>query len=289
MTIEQADIIDVTGDSFQTDVVDASYQTPVLVDFWANWCSPCHMLAPVLERMAGEYAGRLRLAKVDVDREQQLAERHGIRGLPTVKLYRDGQVATEFTGVQAERAIQWMLERHLPRPSDDVREQALAAAQAGEPERACELAREGLALDPERAELHRDLAGFLIDAGEPEAALVELDRLPVDEAAEDASKRLRARAWLATQVAADGDGDTADLQRRVDEAPDDLQARLRLGAALVLAGDAEPGLAQFIEIMRRDRSFGDDAGRRALLNAFELVDDPALVNRYRRQMSSLLF
>ncbi len=273
---------------FQELVVEASRRVPVLVDFWAGWCAPCRMLKPVLEGLAREYGGRFLLVEVDTEREPELAARHGIRSLPTVHLYRHGQVVDGFVGVQPEGAIRQLIERHLERPGDALRQQALAALAAGRPEEAARLLRQALERDPEHPELPLELAEALLRAGRPGEARGALEALPANRQAEPAVQRLLERVALAE--AAQAAGDPEALRRRLEQDPGDLEARYALGAHLFLQGRHREALEQFLELMRRDRSFREDGARRAMLAVFDaLGEEHPLVQEYRRRMASLLY
>ena len=132
-------IFDVGVAGFQSKVLDASRHTPVLVDFWAEWCAPCHTLKPVLKRLADEYGGRFLLAKVDSDQNRELAARYGVRGIPSVKAFVNGEMADEFTGALPEAQIRAFIDGLLPSPAEPLRIAAQEARAKGEPEVAASL------------------------------------------------------------------------------------------------------------------------------------------------------
>lgn len=280
-------IYPVTADTFAVQVLDASQQVPVLVDFWADWCAPCRILLPVLDKLAAEYGGRLRVAKVNADEQTALTQQFGIRSLPTVLIFRHGAMVDQFMGAQHESTIRQIVERYLETPADRRRAEALQALQADDAARAVTLLREAVALAPTQYALHVDLGNALLAAGETAAAGQVLAALPLAERTRPAAKTLEARLQLASALT--DAPPLAELTAQVAAAPDNLSARHQLGVRRLLAGDAVGALEQFMEIMRRDRQFGDELGRRSLLAAFALIDDPELVKRYRKQMASLLF
>lgn len=276
----------VTEASFAEQVLQASRRVPVLVDFWAEWCAPCRMLMPVLAKLADEYQGRFVLAKVNTDEQQALAARYGIRSLPTIKLFKGGEVVDEFMGVQPESAIRTLLERHIERPSDRLVEQAEAALETGDEARARTLLEEARDLDPANPRVKIALARTLMQAGEPERAEILLDDLKGEARERPEVKALKAQLAFA-RIAAEAP-DRKTLERRVAADPADLEARYRLSAHQVLAGQFEPAMEQLLEILRRDRNFRDDAPRKALLALFEIVGGGELVNRYRSRLFNIL-
>lgn len=279
-------VFDVTAADFAERVLQRSQQVPVLVDFWADWCGPCRMLAPVLDNLANAYGGKLLIAKVNSDVEQALANQYGVRSLPTVKLFVDGAVVDEFMGVQPESAIRELLERHIPRESDALREQARTQADAGDVDAALVLLRRAREDDPDNHRVDLDLADLLIRQGQTAEAEQQLRALPAKYAEDADVKRLLATCQLAAQQA---DAPPLDeLRARVTAQPDDLDTREQLAAACILAGEYEAGMDEYLDIMRRDRQHNDEAGRRGLLAAFELLGNDERVTPYRRKMFNLM-
>jgi putative thioredoxin len=284
---ETDSIVDVTAEDFEQEVVEASRQRPVLVDFWASWCGPCQSLMPVLERLAEEYTGAFRLARVNTDEQQQLAADWGVRGLPTVKVFRHGEVVEEFTGAQPESAIRPLIDNHLPRESDATVEKVEAEREAGRPEEALALLRPAAEAEPENTRLQLLLAELLVDTGRADEAEALLDGLPVNLASDPRVESLRARGTLA-RIAAEGPADD-ELDRRLEADGDDLEARYHRAARRALEGDHETALADFLHVLQSDRGFAEDGGRRGLLAVFELLGNSGeLVNRYRGRMFAAL-
>ncbi len=279
-------VYDVTEAEFTEKVIGKSNEVPVLADFWADWCGPCRMLAPILHKLADEYAGKLIVAKINSDAEQALAARYGIRSLPTVKLFKNGQVVDEFMGVQPESQIRALLDRHIPRESDALREEALAAWRSGNADAALALLRKAMKEDPGNERLLPDLVQILLAKGEVEEAQALLQNLPANRAEDADIKRLKALAHFAA-IARDAP-DVATLKQRLETDPEDLQAKEQLAARWILDGQYEAGMDLLLEIMRKDRKYGDDAGRKGLLAAFELLGDDPRIVPYRRQMFNLL-
>jgi putative thioredoxin len=284
---ESAYVHDADSASFPSLVIDASRRVPVLVDFWAAWCGPCRVLAPILEGLAEEYRGRFLLVKIDTDREQELARQFGIRSLPTVKLFKDGSMVDEFMGVQPESGVRALLERYISRESDETRARAAALREQGQLAQARDLLERARTEDSENYRIVPDLVNVLIDLGELEAAAEALKSLSVN--VETGDNVHKARARLAFAEAAGEAAAPEELARLSERDPRDCASRYQLGARHVVSGDYAAGMDQFIDILRIDRSFGDDAARKALLSVFEILgSDHPLVSRYRAKMSSLL-
>jgi putative thioredoxin len=281
-----AHVFDATEANFQTDVVDASFQQPVLVDLWATWCGPCKTLGPLLEKVVAEYNGAVRLAKIDCDKEQALAASFGVRSIPTVVLIREGQLVDAFTGALPESGIREFLARHV-QPAVAAEDEPAEAAVDETPQQAIARIQQAIAAQPERAELKLDLALAQMRVGNAAAAQAELDTLPASLEADDRAHRVRARlefARLATEAPL-----AAELIARIGRDPGDLAARDLLGIRLLMQGDAIGGLEQFLAVLAADRTWNDGQAKKRLIAAFGVLDDAELVAAYRRKMSSLLF
>ena len=278
-------VFDVDTQTFEADVLQASLTTPVLLDFWAPWCEPCKTLGPMLEKLAAEYNGAFRLGKVDVDQQQELAGMFGIKSIPTVVMVKDGQVLDGFAGALPEGQLREFLSRHV---------QPLAAADDGldeatpeTPEQALGRIQQAIAAEPDKAELKLDLALALLRVGQTAAAEAELAALPVNLATDARAVRLRSELDLAHALK-DAPELTA-LQQRVEADGNDWEARDQLGVRLLLEGDVEAGLDQFLVILQQARDWNDGQAKKRLLAAFATLDDADVVGRYRRKMASLLF
>jgi putative thioredoxin len=284
-------VFDATAASFEAEVLQASLQTPVLVDFWAAWCGPCKTLGPILEKLAAEYNGAFRLAKVDVDAEQQLAGAFQVRSIPTVFLVKDGQLVDGFPGALPEGQLREFLKHHgiepaAPGDAADAPAEDIAPPPPADPHAEVVRLRHAVAEAPDKDELKLDLALALLQTGAAREAEQLLDALPANLSTDERAQKARARLGFSALLA---DAPPPEvLEAAIASNPDDLQARHLLGVHRVVGGDAEAGLAQFIEILQRDRDFGDGLARQRLIEAFRIVEDPELVGRYRRRMSSLL-
>ncbi|HEY9198656.1 MAG TPA: thioredoxin [Gammaproteobacteria bacterium] len=281
-------VFDVTQAGYAQQVIENSRRVPVLVDFWADWCGPCKMQLPVLLKLAEEYQGKFLLAKIDTDAERGLANLHNIRSIPTMKLFRDGEVVEEILGAQTESTLRTLLDKYVARASDSVREQAAQLAASGDTDAALALLRETAKNDPDNPRAQLDYVGTAMQAGLIAEAEQALETMPRDIRDSAEMRRYAALLDFAKRV---GGGAPArvDLEQRIAQNADDLEARDLLAARLALSGDAEGALEQYLEVLRRDRRYRDEAGRKGLLAVFELLGNSGpLVNRYRSQMFNLL-
>ncbi len=281
-------VYNVNSESFSRVVLENSYQVPVMVDFWADWCAPCGMLLPILVKLANEFAGKFILAKLNTEEEKTLAAQYQIRSLPTVKLFRNGEVMDEFMGALPESAIREFLDRYIERESDRIRQEALTAHQNNDSDRAIELLREALEKDQDNYRVHRDLIRLLLDTRKYQEADELLRSLPANQKTRAEFQELAHQAQFA--AIADGAPPVAELMQAIETNPSDSEARYQLSAIKVLSGDYAAALEQLLEIMRCDRAFRDDAARKGMLGIFQLLGGKGpLVSRYRALMSSTLY
>lgn len=269
----------VTRADFTERVLEASRERPVLVDFWAEWCAPCKALMPMLEKLAAEYAGAFALAKANADEQQELAADYGVRSLPTVLVFRNGEPVDGFGGLQPESALRELIERHRVREADRLVAQALEA----EPEQALELLRQAHAADPDHVPARLELARRLGRAGELEPARQLLTELPVADRESEAARTLEAELnLLAAQAAAPP---VEALEGRLSQDPADAEASYLLALRRYQAGQVEPALEGLLELMLTQRDWREQA-RHRLLEIFQLRgDDDPLVKRYRRRLA----
>jgi putative thioredoxin len=284
---ELTNIVDVSLETFQDAVVERSRSVPVLVDFWADWCGPCQMQLPVLHKLVEEYAGKFVLAKVDTDRQKQLAAQHRIRSLPTMHLYKNGARVEEILGAQTETTLRNLLDRYIERASDRIRASARQLFAQGERAQALQLLEQARAGEPDNHQLTLDYAELQLRAGHAKQAGDLLDTLPHEVRNDSAALRLRALidfSSAAAQVT-----DLAQAEQQLAATPENSALRYRLAAACMLAGRVQEALEHFLYILQHDRGFNDDAARKALLAAFEMLgSEHELTGMYRRRMFTAL-
>lgn len=281
-------VVNVTAGNFQQVVLAGSFERPVLVDFWADWCAPCRQLMPMLARLADEFKGAFLLAKVDTEAEQALAAHFGIRSLPTVQLFRNGQPVDQFMGALPEGQVREFLSRHIARASETLLAQARGQMAAGNTAAAARLIEQARAEDPDNSRIFVAEVALKAAEGDADGALALLERTPLELAKDTELLALRGQLTFVQALA--GAPDTATLTARVAADPAASEARYQLAARLVLAGDYEGALEHLLTLLKRDRAFGDDAARKAMIAVFDLLGGGGeLVSRYRNRMLASLY
>jgi putative thioredoxin len=289
-----ADLIkDGNLESFARDVIQESMRQPVLVDFWATWCGPCKQLTPVLEKVVKQAGGKVKLVKIDIDQNPELAQQLRVQSVPTVYAFAQGQPVTGFAGAQPESQIKALVEKLTGGPlgpaSVDVQlEEAKAALEAGELDAAGELFGGVLEQEPENPEALGGLARCLLAAGD----LAEAEQLLGDVPAAAAKHAAVTGAKSAVALAKEAGtlGDPAELARRIEGNADDHDARYELATALFLRGQVEQAMEHLRQIVKRDREWRDDGARKQLVRFFEALGPThPLTIKGRRLLSSVLF
>jgi putative thioredoxin len=280
-------ITDVTNETFQVQVIERSHEVPVLVDFWADWCGPCQMLMPVLKKLVDEYDGKFVLAKVNTDEQRELAKAHGIRSLPTMHLYKQGELAEEILAAQSEATMRIIIDRYIEHASDRIRARAQEAYSQGQHEEALSLLENAHQDEPGNHQLTLEYAALCMKEALLEKAAALIAGLPRN--VRDATEAMRLQTLLDFALAVKDAPPAETLEDTVSSEPDNLEARYQLGAWYVLNEHFESALEAFIELLQRDPTFRDDAGRKGLLAVFDLLDNKGdLVTRYRRRLFNLL-
>lgn len=280
-------VVTVTTQDFPRLVIEASHRQPVLVDFWAAWCAPCRMLMPILAKLATEYGGKFLVAKVNTEEERELAARYGIRSLPTVALFKDGRPMDQFLGALPEAEVRAFIDRHIPREADALLSQAETLLRRGDSAGAAALIAQALSTAPAYPRAVLAEARLKAQLGRTEEAEAALGRLPPEERDNPEVAALRGQLRFAASVR---DAPTvAELERQIQERPDDNAVRYQLAARRVLAGDYEAALELLLQLLLRDRSWGEDAGRKGMLQIFDILGGSGeLVSRFRSRMFTAL-
>lgn len=285
-------IKDVTTATFMQDVIEASRQAPVIVDFWAPWCSPCKQLAPLLEKAVASHAGKVTLAKVNVDENQAIAGQLQIQSLPTVYAFADGRPVDGFLGVQSESEIKAFVDRLVGTSEADeladVIDSAEKALEAGDIQDAAEAFAAVLQIEQSNPDAIAGLASCYLKSGDSDRAEQTLKLVP--ESARHGTKVARVLAALELAKSSETAGDLSDLEGKLAAHPTDHQARLDLAKALASKGRKEDAVNHLLEIVRKDRAWNDEAARKQLVQFFDAwgPKDPATLEG-RRKLSSILF
>ena len=295
----EALIVDGDQKTFMQDVVDASRSVPVLVDFWATWCGPCKQLTPALEKITRAAGGRLKLVKIDIDKNRGLVQQLVQLGLPlqsvpTVAAFWQGQIADLFTGALPESELKRFVEGLLKiaggaMPAADLLAEARAAVEQGQTQEAAELFSALLHEEPENPEAWGGLIRALLALGQEEQANQALAEVPAKIADHAEISGARSALTLAAEGRRARD-QLATFQQRLAADPADHQARYELATALNASGQREEAADALLDIIRRQRGWNEDAARLQLLKFFEAwgFDDPA-TTAARRRLSALLF
>jgi putative thioredoxin len=280
--------MDVNQADFEEQVVQASFKQPVVIDFWAPWCGPCKVLKPLLEKLADEYGGKFKLAKVNSDENQELSAKYAVRSIPSVKAMVNGQIVDEFAGALPEGEVRKWLDKIIPSHSEELRMAAQQLLTSGDVPGALKKLAEATALDPKNEWVRVDAAEIMLSQGEVDVGKRLLENLVNPEVIKHARViQLLAHAKI-LQLSTSGE-DEASLSANIAVDGNNLEARLKLANVLVTSQRYAAGMDQLLEIVQRDRKFQEDIGRKTLLDVFNLLGGQGeLVSAYRRKLSGFL-
>jgi putative thioredoxin len=285
---------DVTTADFMAEVVDASFDQPVIVDFWAPWCGPCKQLGPILERVVRGANGAVRMVKLNIDENPEIAQQMRIQSIPAVYAFKDGRPVDGFVGALPESQVKQFVQklgggRGGPSPVEQALTMAGEAAQAGDHGTAAALYSQVLQREPDSPDALAGLARALAARGELDEARQLLAEVPKESANHPEIVAARSALDLAEQ-AEKAMGATGDLRNRLERDPNDHAARFELATALFGAGQRDAAIDELLDLFKRDREWDEQAARRQLVKFFEVMGpkDPLTLNA-RRRLSSLMF
>ena len=281
-------VIEATSANFDQEVVERSWRVPVAIDFWAEWCGPCRVLGPLLERLAKEYGGQFVLAKVDTEQEPELAESFGVRSIPAVFGVRDGKAVDGFVGVQSESAIRGWLDGLVPTPAERTASEA-GRLEASDPRAAEAKYNEALTLDPDFTRAKIGLARIALEQGRLDQAQAWIVAMERQGFLEPEAQRLKAELVLKLQARQGGVGDVASARAAVAANPDDRNLKFQLAEALAATGQYADALALCLDLVERDRKGVGERARQTMVAIFQLLPpDAELVTEFQRQLSMVL-
>jgi putative thioredoxin len=278
---------DVSTATFEQEVIEASKSIPVVVDFWAPWCGPCRVVKPILEKLAAEYGGRFKLAKVNSDENQEIAAAYGVRSIPDVMAFKNGKPVTHFLGAVPESQVRAFIDGLIPAPSEIERARAAELRQAGSMDQAIEALQKALELDTTNQLARLDMVEILIELkriDEAEAAL-DLVQPNIDWDARVATLQ----SAVAFARSTGSTGAEIGLTEMLKASPEDLEVRYALACLRAGEGRYQEALDDLLEIVRQQRNWREGEARKRILAIFSLADKrPDLVAEYRRKLASAL-
>ena len=283
---ESSFIAHVTEATFDREVLERSYDTLVVVDFWAGWCNPCKILMPVLSNLAEEYNGSIFLAKVDTDVERKLAETYGIRSLPSVRFFKQGQIVDEFNGALPSEEIRLFIEKNQFKETDFDLHAAKQAFDEGDLDTASRLLRDILLKDPDNRTAILLQVKIALQHGDVDFVDQFLAKVPLGDADSDEIKEITALNEFSKALVGSPTMEELELDLANN---DNLEKRFQLASHYALQGQYEKAIQNFLMVMENDRNYKDDGARKSIIAIFDLLGGSGpIVNTYRVKMSRLL-
>ncbi len=286
---QSAFVIEASEADFTQSVIEASYEKPVLVDFWAPWCNPCKMVAPILDQLADEYNGALLITKVNVDENPTLAQQYNARSIPTFKVFKNGQVVNEGLGVMPKDQFKALIDPYISRPSDDLVQQARSLQAQGDLAGALEKLKEANQIDPNNTQLLLDIVSLNLQLGDIKAATEIFQAIPSSLKESGEGKRLADLMVFAQTM--NQAPPPEELKAQIEADPQNKTALYQLGASLVVLGSYEAACQTFLKLFMLDQAWQDGAAKKALLHLFALRQDidPQWTAACRRKLQNYLY
>ena len=273
---------------FKQQVMEASKHQPVLVDFWADWCQPCQTLIPLLVKLAEEYKGAFILAKVNADEQQELVAAAGVRSLPTVKLFKDGQIVDEFMGAKSENEVRQFLDAHIENESQNALADALQLSEAGQYVQALEALKQLNQEDPANTDIHLAIARVYLQSGDLDNCEAVLKALPANIQVSEEAKKLSDELEFAR--ATKDAPDVREIVVQLEQDPDNHELRVQLANQYTVSRQYEQALEELMYILRKDINFQEGKAKEAMLKIFEILGNQDPVTRkYRSKLATLLY
>ncbi|NOX53185.1 MAG: thioredoxin [Planctomycetes bacterium] len=287
MATQSSWVFDTTSYSFQQDVLQRSRQVPVVVDFWAPWCSPCRQLGPILEKLAQEYAGRFLLAKVNIDENPDLAQVLGVQSIPLVVAFQNGQPVNQFVGVMPEESVREWLATFLPSPGQELVRKG-ESLERTDPKAAEAAYRDAIRQEPDNADAKIHLARLLLNQNREDESRAIIEELAARGYLEPEAEKIKSQLDL--RASAEEAGDVAELRKAVEADPNNLELQIKLAEALAGAGRHQEALDICLRVIEQDKEGAGVEAKQTMLRIFDTLGAQSdLTSTYRRKLATVLY